>query len=403
MSRATATGPGEPAAGSAAGMTGADEARFLLPVYAQSPIEPVRGEGVLLFTRDGRRLIDFYGGHAVALLGYRHPRLLAALAAQAETLFFQSNVMPLAVRARAARRLVAFAPPGLGRAFFVNSGAEANENALRLALRHTGRAHVVALAGAFHGRTAAAAAVSDGAAGKWYGFPQTPFSVSFAPRGDLGALAAALDAAPTAALIVEPVQGMAGAVPLGRDYLAAARALTRERGALLVFDEVQCGMGRMGAPFAAQLYGVTPDLLTTAKGLAGGFPAGALLVSEAVASGVRQGDLGSTFGGGPLACALIEAVIDTVESEGLLERVRTLSRRIRESCQVGPVTAIQGEGFLLGLRTSRPAREVQAELLARGILTGTSADPLVVRLLPPLVLAEEHVDELARALAEIGA
>ncbi len=385
----------------AAELTGADEASFLLPVYAQSPIEPVRGEGALLFTRDGRRLLDFYGGHAVALLGYRHPRLLAALARQAETLFFQSNVVPLAVRARAAQRLVAFAPPGLGRAFLVNSGAEANENALRLALRHTGRAHVVALAGAFHGRTAAAAAVTDGAAGKWYGFPQAPFAVTFVPRGDLAALAAALDRAPTAALIVEPVQGMAGAVPLGRDYLSAARTLTRERGAVLIFDEVQCGMGRTGAPFAAQFYGVTPDLLTTAKGLAGGFPAGALLVAEEVAAGVRQGDLGSTFGGGPLACALIETVIDILESEGLLARVGALSRRIRERCLVGPVTAIQGEGFLLGLRTARPAREVQAELLARGILTGTSADPQVVRLLPPLVIEEAHVDELAAALGEI--
>jgi|HubBroStandDraft_3_1064219.scaffolds.fasta_scaffold02850_2 acetylornithine/N-succinyldiaminopimelate aminotransferase len=383
-------------------LTGADEARFLLPVYAQSPIEPVAGEGAVLWTRDGRRLLDFYGGHAVALLGYRHPRLLAALARQAEELFFQSNVVPLAVRARAARRLVEFAPPGLARAFLVNSGAEANENALRLALRHTGRGHVVALAGAFHGRTAAAAAVSDGAAGKWYGFPRTPFAVSFVPRGDLAALAAALDAEPTAALIAEPVQGMAGAVPLGRDYLAAARELTRERGALLIFDEVQCGMGRTGAPFAAQLYGVTPDLLTTAKGLAGGFPAGAVLASEAVAGAVRQGDLGSTFGGGPLACALIEAVIETLTEEGLPARVGPLAQRIRESCQVGPVTAVQGEGLLLGLRTTRPAREVQAELLARGILAGTSADPHVVRLLPPLVITEAQVDELAAALAEIG-
>jgi acetylornithine/N-succinyldiaminopimelate aminotransferase len=398
-------GPGGTEAGAgdatAAALTGADEARYLLPVYAQSPIEPVRGEGAMLFTRDGRELLDFYGGHAVALLGYRHPRLLAVLARQAETLFFQSNVVPLAVRARAAQRLVAFAPAGLTRAFFVNSGAEANENALRLAIRHTGRGHVVALRGSFHGRTAAAAAVSDNAS-KWYGFPQTPFAVSFVQRGDPAALAAALDAAPTAALIAEPVQGMGGAVPLGREYLAAARELTRQRGSLLIFDEVQCGMGRTGFPFAAQLYGVTPDLLTTAKGIAGGFPAGAVLASEAVSAGLRHGDLGSTFGGGPLACALIEAVIETIASEGLLENVQALSRRLRESCQVGPVTAIQGEGFLLGLRTSRPAREVQAELLSRGILTGTSADPQVVRLLPPLVLTEAHVDTLARALAEIA-
>ncbi|HXO40786.1 MAG TPA: aminotransferase class III-fold pyridoxal phosphate-dependent enzyme, partial [Thermoanaerobaculia bacterium] len=200
---------------------------------------------------------------------------------------------------------------------------------------------------------------------------------------------------------LEPVQGMAGAVALGGDYLAAARELTRDAGALLIFDEVQCGMGRTGQPFAAQTWGVTPDLLTTAKGLAGGFPAGAVLATPEIAAGVRRGDLGSTFGGGPMACALIEEVIATIEDEGLLERVRALSRRIRETCQVGPVEAIQGEGYLLGLHTSRPAIEIQAELLERGILTGTSADPRVVRLLPPLVLEPEHVAALAAALQEI--
>jgi acetylornithine/N-succinyldiaminopimelate aminotransferase len=164
---------------------------------------------------------------------------------------------------------------------------------------------------------------------------------------------------------------------------------------------VQCGMGRSGYPFVAQAHGVTPDLLTTAKGLAGGFPAAAVLLSAEIAKDVRSGDLGTTFGGGPLACALIETVIDTIESEGLLPRVRALSRRLRDTCQVGPVEAIQGEGFLLGLRTRRPAKEIQAELLARGIVAGTSADPRVVRLLPPLVLTEAHVDTLARTLAEI--
>ena len=231
--------------------------------------------------------------------------------------------MPLAVRARAAERLVRFGPEGLTRAFLVNSGAEANENALRLAFRHTGRTRIVALEGAFHGRTAAAAAVSHKSE-KWYGFPRAPFDVTFVPRGDLDALEAALGP-DVAALIVEPIQGLAGAVDLGADYLAAARELTCGAGALLIFDEVQCGMGRTGHPFAAQAYGVTPDLLTTAKGLAGGFPAGAVLASDAVAAGLQDGDLGSTFGGGPLACALIEAVIDTIESEGLLARVRTLS------------------------------------------------------------------------------
>ncbi|HKI01463.1 MAG TPA: aminotransferase class III-fold pyridoxal phosphate-dependent enzyme [Thermoanaerobaculia bacterium] len=379
-----------------------DEARWLLPVYAHTPVEPVSGEGAILHTRDGRTLIDFYGGHAVALLGYRHPRLVAALAAQAEDLFFQSNSVPLGVRARAAERLVRFGPEGLTRAFLVNSGAEANENALRLSFRHTGRSRVVALEGAFHGRTAGAAALTWKSE-KWYAFPRTPFDVTFVPRGDLDALEAALGAGASdvAALIAEPIQGQAGAVALGAGYLAAARELTRKAGALLIFDEVQCGMGRTGHPFAAQAYGVTPDVLTTAKGLAGGFPAGALLVSDEVSAGLKHGDLGTTFGGGPLACALIETVIDTIETEGLMPRVRVLSQILRETCRVGPVTDIQGDGFLLGLRTSRPARQIVDELLDHGILAGTSGDPDIVRLLPPLVLEEAHVQTLVKALGEI--
>ena len=378
-----------------------DEARWLLPVYAHTPVEPVWGEGITVHTRDGRTLLDFYGGHAVALLGYRHPRLLAALGGQAEELFFQSNSVPLAVRARAAERLVHFGPAGLTRAFLVNSGAEANENALRLAFRHTQRSRVVALEGSFHGRTAAAAAVTWKSQG-WYGFPRTPFDVTFVPRKDPDALRSALGP-DVAAVILEPVQGMAGAVEMGAEYLKAVREITREAGALLIFDEVQCGMGRTGQPFAAQTYGVTPDLLTTAKGMAGGFPAGAVLVSDAVGQGLKHGDMGSTFGGGPLACALIEAVIGAIEEDKLLSRVRTLSKLIRETCQAGPVTGIQGEGFLLGLRTTRPARGIVDELLTKGILAGTSGDPNVVRLLPPLVVTEADVAKLAQALSEVPA
>ncbi|HEX3131028.1 MAG TPA: aminotransferase class III-fold pyridoxal phosphate-dependent enzyme [Thermoanaerobaculia bacterium] len=375
-----------------------EERRWMLPVYPHSEIEPVRGEGALLQTRDGRTLIDFYGGHAVALLGYGHPRLVAALEEQAKTLFFQSNVVPLEVRARAARKLVEWGPEGLTRAFLVNSGAEANENALRLAFRRTGRRKVVAVEGAFHGRTAAAAAVTWGSS-RWYGFPQPPFDVAFVPRGDLDALETALVDA--AALIVEPVQGQAGAYEAGASWLTAARDLTRDAGTVMIFDEVQCGLGRSGEPFAAQAYGVTPDLLTTAKGLAGGFPAGAVLVSDELAEGLKEGDLGTTFGGGPLACALIQTVIDVIEEEGLLQRVRDLSQRILATCLTGPVTAIQGKGFLIGLRTTRPAKEIQAELIEHGIVSGTSGDPHIVRLLPPLVLEASHVDALAAALAEI--
>jgi acetylornithine/succinyldiaminopimelate/putrescine aminotransferase len=372
----------------------------LAPVFAQYPVEIVSADGVWLETRDGRRILDLYGGHAVAALGYGHPRWLAALERQARTVLFQSNAVPMEVRSRAAQRLVEFSRLPLATVFFVNTGAEANENALKLACRITGRDRVVALEGGFHGRTAAAGAVTWGAAAKWYGFPRTPFDVQFLPRRDAQALTGVTSR--TAAVIVEPVQGVGGAFDMGRDYLAALRARCDETGAMLIFDEVQCGMGRTGHPFAANLYGIVPDMITAAKALGAGFPVGALLCGPRAAPVLKPDMLGTTFGGGPLACAVVEAVIDAIEAEDLLGNVRRLSKRIRETCVGGPVTGTQGEGFLLGLRLSRPAAELQAALLARDVLTGTSADPRVLRLLPPFTLGESHVDRLRDALLDIG-
>ena len=372
----------------------------LAAVFAQFPIEVNRAEGVWLHTADGRRVLDFYGGHAVAALGYGHPRWVAALHQQAQAVLFQSNAVPMEVRTRAARKLVEFAGLPLDTVFFVNSGAEANENALRLACRLTGRARVAAIEGSFHGRSAAAAAVTWGSE-KWYGFPQAPFRPTFLPRRDTAALAEGITPE-TAAVIVEPVQGVGGAYDMGRDYLEAIRERCDATGALLIFDEVQCGVGRTGHPFAANLYGVLPDMITTAKALGAGFPVGALLMSRPVADALRLGELGTTFGGGPLACAVVEAVLDAIRDEGLMENVRRLSALIRRECLTGPVTGIQGEGFLLGLRTTRPAKDVQAALLERDILTGTSGDPQVLRLLPPYTLGEEHVRLLAVALSELG-
>lgn len=378
-------------------------ADHLAPVYAQWDLDVVGASGVHLHTRDGRRVLDLYGGHAVAALGYSHPRLLAALEAQARSLIFQSNAVPLEVRRRAARRLTQFAGLGLDTAFFINTGAEANENALKLALRITGRRKVVAVEGSFHGRTAAAGAVTWGAAKKWYGFPRAPFDVEFVPRGDLAAVARAVDT-DTAAVIVEPVQGVGGAIDLGGEFLGALRARCSDQGALLVFDEVQCGMGRTGFPFAANMYGVAPDMITTAKALGAGFPCAALLLADHVACHLRTNDLGTTFGGGPMACAMIEVVVDVIESEGLLANVRRLSQQIRATCVTGPVVATQGAGFLLGLRTRRPAKDVQRELLEQhDILTGTSDDANVVRILAPYVLEAQHVEALRDALSSLPA
>jgi acetylornithine/succinyldiaminopimelate/putrescine aminotransferase len=370
---------------------------FLAPVFAQYPLEVASAQGVWLTNTRGERVLDLYGGHAVAALGYGHPAWTAALAQQAQLCQFQSNAVALAIRARAAERLVRFAQLPDMRVFFVNSGAEANENALRIALRTSGRTHIAAIEGAFHGRTAAAAAVTWGAQAKWYGFPRTPFNVSFVARGDTTALRARVTRR-TAAVIVEPVQGIAGAVDLGREFLGALRKRCDEVGALLIFDEVQCGVGRTGHPFAANLHGIEPDLLTTAKALGNGFPCAALLMSAQLCAQLPVESLGTTFGGGPMACAAIEAVLQAIESQQLLERVRHLGALIRESCVVGPVCAHHGVGLLVGLRTTRPARQVQAELLECGILAGTASDSHVLRLLPPFVLEDEHVELLRDAL-----
>jgi acetylornithine/N-succinyldiaminopimelate aminotransferase len=372
----------------------------LAHVFAPYPLEVVSAEGVWLHGSRGERVLDLYGGHAVAALGYGHPKWTQALANQALACQFQTNAVAMDVRRRAAQRLVRFADLGLDTVFLVNSGAEANENALKMAFRVSGRAQVAALEHGFHGRTAAAGAVTWGAAQKWYGFPRAPFDVSFMPRGDVAAIARHVTER-TAAVIVEPIQGLAGAVDLGATYLEALRRCCDRTGTLLIFDEVQCGMGRTGHPFAANLYGVTPDMLTTAKALGNGFPCAALLMGPRVAAGVKLDVLGTTFGGGPLACAAIEAVIDAIESEKLLERVRRVSTYLRESCIVGPVTGHQGAGLLTGLKSTRPAKEIQAELLARGILTGTSSDPHVLRILAPYILEEPHVDLLRDALKEL--
>lgn len=378
------------------------EAAVTLPVYDQLPFVPIDASGCELLTADGRRILDLWGGHAVAALGHGHPRLVQAICDQSRRLLFQSNAVALHIRATAAEQLVGIAPGKLARAFFVNSGSEANENALRIACMATGRKKILALTHGFHGRTAAAAAVTWNSAGSWYGFPTEPFEVGFIPRNDVSAAVAMIDNS-VAAVIFEAVQGVAGAFDLSAEFVAALGERTSGSGALLIADEVQCGMGRCGHFFAIDAYQADPDILTTAKGLGGGIPCGALLCSEALAKTVGSGSLGSTFGGGPIASAAMIAVIQAIKAEGLLANVRRREADIRTHCITGPVQAVQGMGLLLGLVCDRPAREIRDELLGHDILTGTSADPGVMRLLPPLVLQSEHVARLASALGDIAA
>jgi acetylornithine/N-succinyldiaminopimelate aminotransferase len=375
------------------------EAATMIPVYGQLPFVPERASGCEIFTRDGRQILDLYGGHAVAALGYGHPRLLEAIQKQSSKLLFQSNAVALDIRADAAEQLTQITPQGIDRVFFVNSGAEANENALRMALQATGRKKVLAITRGFHGRTAAAAAVTWNA-DKWYGFPAKPFDVDFIPRDDID-MARSMINDTVACVIFEPVQGVAGAYDLRTEFIEALRAETTRHGALLIADEVQSGMGRCGHFFAVQAHGIVPDIITSAKALGGGIPCGAVLCTSDIASRFGAGDLGSTFGGGPIAAAAIAATVQAIKDEHLLANVRAREAQIHEQCKIGPIRKIQGMGLLLGLVCDRPAAEVRDTLLEHNILAGTSSVPEVLRILAPLVLQANHVDRLSQALASI--
>lgn len=369
----------------------------MIPVYPHLSILPVSAAGCDIVTADGRRILDLYGGHAVAALGYSHPRLIEAIQQQCKELVFQSNAVALDIRAEAAEQLISIAPGNLARAFFVNSGAEANENALRMALVATGRKKVLALTQGFHGRTAAAGAVTWNSAG-WYGFPTLPFDVDFIPRDDSAAAVEMIDDS-IAAVIFEPVQGVAGAYDLSAEFAETLRDSCTAHGALLIADEVQSGIARSGRFFAVETLGIEPDILTSAKALGGGVPCGAVVCTNDVAQHFGPGSLGTTFGGGPLAAAAIVAVIESIRSEDLLSNVRQREMQIRENCVTGPVRKIQGTGLLLGLLCDRPAVEVRDFLLDHDILTGTSSDPNVLRILAPLVIEEQHINRLADTLA----
>lgn len=371
----------------------------LLPVYSEMPVRPVRGHGSWLVDADGSEWLDAYGGHAVASTGHSHPDVVRAIADQAATLLFYSAVVPLPVRDRLADALAARCPDPLQHVFFCNSGAEANENAIGLARKRTGRQALVSLEGGWHGRTPGALSITHGAryeeAARRAGVPLS----TKVPFNDIPALEAAVTDR-VAAVVLEPVQGMQGARDCSVEYLAAAREITRRAGAALIFDEIQCGVGRSGAFTAAEVFGCTPDAITMAKGLAAGLPIGAVVINPWLAEGLTIGDLGSTFGGGPVVCAAALANLEVIDREDLLENTRRVGRQLREGAEALGI-GVQGRGLLIGLRLGRPAKAVQTALYAHRILTGTSADPEVLRLMPPLNFSSDEAVQLLTALGKV--
>ncbi len=372
-------------------------AASLMNTFGQPLLVLERGEGAHVWDADGKEYVDLLGGIAVNALGHGHPALVEAVTTQLQTLGHVSNFFTSAPQVELAEKLLELLGVGAGggKVFFTNSGTEANEAAFKLT-RRTGRTHIVVAEGAFHGRTMGALALTSKEAYRTP-FEPLPGDVTFVPYGDADALAAAVTDT-TAAILLEPIQGEAGVVVPPEGYLAAARAVADEHGALLWFDEVQSGMGRTGAWFAHLASGVRPDVVTLAKGLGGGFPIGACIGVGDAGTLLQPGNHGTTFGGNPVACAAALAVIGTIESEGLLEHVTVLGQKLRDGLAADPrVTEVRGEGLLIGLDL---AAEVSGEVVAAARRAGfivNAPTPRRIRLAPPLVLTTDDANAFLAA------
>ena len=365
----------------------------LMDNYGTPPIALVRGSGARVWDAEGREYVDLLAGIAVNALGHAHPDVVAAITSQASTLGHTSNLAITTPAVDLAERLVALLDPSGergGRVFFCNSGAEANEAAFKLA-RRTGRPRVVVAERSFHGRTMGALALTAQPA-KQDPFRPLPGDVLTVPFGDAGALRDAVGD-DTAAVFLEPIQGEGGVVPAPAGYLRAAREACDAHGALLILDEVQTGIGRTGHWFAHQAEQVEPDAVTLAKGLGGGLPIGALVAFGPAAGLLGPGSHGSTFGGNPVSCAAALAVLDVIEQDGLLERVRIVSDRLTRIVAQSPIVDhVRGSGLLLGAVLTGPmAADLEASARAHGLIVN-AVGPEVIRLAPPLVLSDADLD-----------
>ena len=374
----------------------------VMPTYARSELTFDRGEGPYLYATDGRRYLDFSSGVAVTSLGHAHPRLVAALSAQAQQLWHCSNLYQIAGQKRVAERLVelSFADT----VFFCNSGAEAMEGAIKVARKyhaesgHAERYHLIACTGSFHGRTLATLAAA-GAEKYLKGFGPPAPGFDHVAYGNLNEMRAKVTKE-TAGVIVEPVQGEGGLAVASTDYLKGLRAMCDEFGLLLIFDEVQTGMGRTGKLFAHEWAGVEPDIMALAKGLGGGFPVGAFLATEKAAKGMTAGTHGSTFGGNPLAMAVANEVLTVMTEPGFLPQVERVAKTLRSKLEALAkaypkiFAEVRGKGLLIGFKCVVPNLEVVERLRRAGLLT-VGAGENAVRLLPPLIVDERHVDEAA--------
>lgn len=378
------------------------EKAFVLGTYARTPFHPRSGKGARICDADGREYWDLLGGIAVNVLGHRHPRLQRVLREESNALLHVSNLYYHPAQGILAERLVRAS--GLNRAFFCNSGTEANEAALKFArLANPGRTGLVALRESFHGRTTGALSLTGHDAYRAPFEPLVP-GVTFVEPNDVAALEAAVDD-DTCAIFLEPVMGEGGVIPLSHDFLAAARRIADRTGAILIFDEIQCGLGRTGTLFAFEQSGVVPDIVTLAKPLGGGLPLGAVITGPAIEGLVKPGHHGTTFGGNPVACRLGIAVLDELAASALLPRVATYGqwldqqfRALQSRCP--SIVDVRGAGFMWGLELDGPAKPVVAALLDKGFVVGSARDN-VIRLLPPYITPKKAFVEFIDALEQV--
>jgi acetylornithine aminotransferase/acetylornithine/N-succinyldiaminopimelate aminotransferase len=340
-----------------------------------------------------------YGAHAVASTGHCHPRVVKAIQKQAAELIFYSNVSYNSARARAVKKLVEMAGEPYYQAFLVNSGSEANDNALKLARAFTGRKEIISFSGSFHGRSYGS--LSATGIPKYADYLNTPVPMHrILPAGSV----AEAISEETAAVLIEPIQSMGGVQEIPLDCLNQIQEACQKQGALLIFDEIQTGVARTGSFLYSGLVNVHPEMVTLAKGIASGFPAAALLVTEELAKTVEHGDLGSTFGGGPLSCATMEATLEVIEKEQLIENAGLMGDYLKETLSsIEGVEEVRGRGLLLGVKVREPktAKELQAGLLKQRILAGSSMDPQVLRMMPPLIITRREADLFVEAVKAV--
>jgi acetylornithine/N-succinyldiaminopimelate aminotransferase len=369
----------------------------VMNTYGPPSLALVRGEGAVVVDDAGKSYVDLLGGIAVNVLGHAHPAVVRAVTDQIQTLGHVSNLYASPPSAALAERLLGLAGRS-GGVFFANSGAEANEAAFKIS-RRTGRIHIVAATGAFHGRTIGALALT-GQRAKTDPFRPLPEHVSHVPYGDAVALAEAVTG-DTAMVILEPIQGEGGVVVPPAGYLTTAREIASRHGALLALDEVQTGIGRTGYWYAYQSEGVEPDIVTLAKGLGGGLPIGACLAFGAAATLLGPGSHGSTFGGNPVCCAAALAVLDTIAADDLLDHVKRLGERLRAGIEAlghPLVTGVRGAGLLLGVVLAAPVAGAVSNALTDAGFLANAVQPDVLRLAPPLILTTEQAEAFLAAL-----